>query len=215
MKKFLIILFVYMFFSISACSFGVMVDPELGYTYKSFYGFMNNGKEIYLGATSNINEYDVSNVNMNLYYGVQHESLDSFYFSKEKLDTYDLHFGIYFTESETNKSTVVLETYDYKNLDDYILFKNFTEEEMFQTNKYECTITKDDYVIYNKNESIQIPSHLFTKQNGFINMYFVSYYESLNDHGDLIYKYYNHVLLSFEYIVNNNKIVINYNNLSN
>lgn len=215
MKKFLIVILTFMLFNISACEIGIMtpIEPDLGYTYKSYYGFINNGKEMYLGATSNINEFDLSNVNINLYYGVQHESLYTFYFSKEKLDRYNLCFGIYMAESETNNSDIVLETYDYKYLNNYILFKSFTEQEMFQTNKYECTITNGDYVEYNYNEAIQIPSQLFTKENGFINIYFVAFYETINDLGDLIYKYYNHILLSLEYSVNDNKIIVNFDHL--
>lgn len=215
MKR-IIIMFVIVFMLTGCVSYSnPMVNiNDLGYNYETQIHFMKSGKQMYLAGASNKNVYNVNNVSLYLHFGVHNDMPDSesIYFNKEKMNRYNLYFGIYVTESDNNKNTVVEEIQDYRIIDDHYMIKELTWNELFETDKYACIINPDKTIKYNYKEKIIIPEEIFRNEEGFIKIYFYAFYKPKDQTKPQdMYKYYNHRLLPFEYkILEDGKVEISF-----
>ena len=187
---------------------------DLGYNYETQVHFIKDGGQMYLAGASNKNVYDENKVSMDLHFGVHNDMPDneSIYFNKEKMSKYNLYFGIYVTESENNKETVVEEIKDYRMIDDHFMIKELTWHELFETDKYECVVQSNETIKYNYKEKITIPEEIFSNEEGFIKIYFYAFYKPKDETKPQdMYKYYNHRLIVFEYkILEDGKLEISF-----
>ena len=181
-----------------------------GFEYQTVNGFTINKQEMYLGASSNTNVFDLENIVINLHYGVTDDHAKTRYYTDSNLEKYDLYFGLYALTSSEYNTNLVQQTNNYLELDNHSLLKELTEYQLFETDEYRCTI--NDQVKYSKVEQFTINKELFTEESGYLKLYFYAFYESFDEEQQTpIYKYYNSQYVTLKYtLISDNKVEIEF-----